>query len=129
MEERKDTNNPNKQKGETGVSPLSLHNLYSHVKISVKTLDKIIVGLIIALIVTVVIALSNKGFTVEFDSRGGTAVAIQKHLHGEKIDYSVPEREGYEFTGWALDEACSILWDPEEEITGSIKLYACWNNR
>ena len=120
MEERKDTNNPNEQKGETGVSPLSLHNLYSHVKISVKTLDKIIVG---------VIALSNKGFTVEFDSRGGTAVAIQKHLHGEKIDYSVPEREGYEFTGWALDEACSILWDPEEEITGSIKLYACWNNK
>ena len=129
MEERKDIETTNEQKGETKVSPLSLHNLYSHVKISVKTLDRIIVGLIIALIIAVVIGLSNNGFLVEFDSQGGTPVESQKHLHGEKIDPVVPEREGYEFIGWALDQACSILWDEQEEITGSIRLYACWKNR
>jgi len=55
MEEKNIKNINEDKEGETKVSPLSLHNLYSHIKISVKTLDKIIIGLIIALAVIVIL--------------------------------------------------------------------------
>ncbi len=125
MSERPDLKDPKEfQK----TAPLSLHNLYSHVKISVKTLDRIIVGLILALAVVVIYAISNQGFTVEFDPRGGTPVETQKHLYGEKIDWKVSQREGSRFLGWAVDEDCKVYWEEDQEITGSVKLYACWED-
>lgn len=125
MSERPDLKDPKEfQK----TAPLSLHNLYSHVKISVKTLDRIIVGLILVLAVVVIYAVSNQGFTVEFDPRGGTPVETQKHLYGEKIDWKVSQREGSRFLGWAVDEDCKIYWEEDQEITGSVKLYACWED-
>lgn len=123
MSERPDLKDPQETQQTT---PLNLHNLYSHVKISVKTLDKIIVGLILVLVIVVVYAISNQGFTVEFDPRGGTPVESQKHLYGEKIDWEVSEREGSRFLGWAVDEDCKVFWDEDQEITGSVRLYACW---
>ena len=125
MEENRIKNNES-EKGETNVLPSSLHNIYSYIKINPKTLDYIIIGLIVALAVVLIISLNNRGFIIEFDSQGGTDIASEKHMYGEHIEYQIPTREGYRFTGWYLDKDCKNIWSENQEITGSAKLYACW---
>ena len=102
--------------------------LYKHVKISVKTLDKIIVACIAVIVILVALDLRNPGFTITFDSRGGSDIAPQNQMYGELL--TVPEdptREGYEFTGWYVDYACDDAWNEAEDIIESdITLYAGW---
>ncbi len=102
--------------------------LYKHVKISVKTLDFIIVACIAVIIIIVALNLRNPGFTITFDSRGGSDVAPQNQMYGELLDVpDDPTREGYEFTGWFIDYACSVEWDENKDtIEGDITLYAGW---
>ena len=102
--------------------------LYKHVKISVKTLDKIIVACIAVIVILVALDLRNPGFTITFDSRGGSDIAPQNQMYGELL--TVPEdptREGNEFTGWYVDYACDDAWNEAEDIIESdITLYAGW---
>ena len=102
--------------------------MYKHVNISVKTLDRIIVGCIAVIVILVALDLRNPGFTIHFDSKGGTDVAPQNQMYGELL--VVPEdptREGYEFRGWYVDFACDEAWDVQEDIIESdITLYAGW---
>lgn len=102
--------------------------LYKHVKISVKTLDTIIVACIAVIVILVALDLRNPGFTITFDSRGGSDIAPQNQMYGELL--TVPEdptREGYEFTGWYVDYACDDAWDEAEDIIETdITLYAGW---
>ena len=102
--------------------------LYRYVNISVKTLDKIIVGLILLILVVVALEMRNPGFTVTFDSRGGTDVPAQNQMYGELLEVpEPPTREGYEFTGWYADASCDILWNLEERtIETDMTLYAGW---
>ena len=116
----------NKDKGETNVSPVSFHNLYKHMNISIKTLDFIIVFLVLVLIIALTISIKNRGFLIEFDSQGGTYIETQKHYYGEKINYIIPTRDNYKFAGWSLDKDCNNKWDQNRDIIESIKLYACW---
>ena len=113
-------------KGETNVSPLSLQNIYSRINISVKTLDRIILILILGLVVVLIIGLNNRGFIVEFDCQGGTSIEPIKKMYGETIGDISTSRQGYKFDSWALDQACTNKWSNDSEITNSIKLYACW---
>lgn len=105
--------------------------LYKHVKISVKTLDIIIAVCIAVIVILVALDLRNPGFTITFDSRGGSDVAPQNQMYGELL--SVPEdpmREGYEFTGWYVDYACDQEWDEENNIIeGDFTLYAGWEKK
>ena len=79
--------------------------LYKHVKISVKTLDKIIVACIAVILIVVALDLRNPGFTIPEN----------------------PTREGYDFSGWYVDYACSDAWDIETDtIETDITLYAGW---
>ena len=126
MEEKQKTVKKENKEGETAVSPLSLHNIYKDIHISVKTLDYIIVVLVVLLILVLIIGLSNRGFLIEYDTRGGTPVETQKKMYGEKIDMEIPEREGYVFEGWSTYPDCSVLWDEHMELSGTMKLYACW---
>ena len=126
MEEKKTEIINDEKEGETIVSPLSLHNLYSHLNISVKTLDKIIIGLLITLVLIIVFAISNRGFTVEFDCQGGSSIEPIKRMYGETIGDLSTSREGYTFDYWATDQACNNKWSNDAEITNSIMLYACW---
>ncbi|MBQ1534195.1 MAG: InlB B-repeat-containing protein [Erysipelotrichaceae bacterium] len=103
-----------------------MHNIYKDIHISVKTLDRIIAVLAVLLILALVIGLNNRGFLIEYDARGGTPVEAQKKMYGEKIDMQIPEREGYLFEGWSISPDCTALWDENMEISGSMKLYACW---
>ncbi len=122
--EKKESNN----EGESRNSPLQLRGLYSKVKISVKTLDYIIGGLALAIIVCIVIGLTaNNGFTVNFNTMGGSYIETEKHDYGDKVVVEDPTREGYTFDHWALDEGCNITANLETMIVDDdFTLYACW---
>ena len=102
--------------------------LYRHVKISVKALDWIIVACIAVIIIVFLLNLNDLGFTVRYDARGGTDVAEQTYMFGEKLTPpEPPTREGYTFTGWYKDYACDTLWDVENDtIETDWNLYAGW---
>ena len=118
----------NKNEGEDNNSPLKLRGLYSKINISVKTLDYIIAGLALAIVLCIIIGLTtNNGFTVNFNTMGGTYIESQKHDYGDYIEVEKPTRQGYRFDHWALDEACSISANLETMIVDSdFTLYACW---
>jgi uncharacterized repeat protein (TIGR02543 family) len=103
--------------------------LYRHVKIPVKALDFIIVACIAVILIVFVMELRNPGFTVTFDSKGGTDVATQISVqHGQLLERpEPPTREGYTFTGWYKDPACDMQWNMETDtIESDITLYAGW---
>lgn len=105
-----------------------LRGLYSKVNISVKSLNIIIIVLAVALVACMAIGVSNAGFTVQFDSLGGTTVESQKYMYGELITIpDPPTREGYLFDGWYLDQNTTRAWDLEKDVvTESVTLYAGW---
>ena len=120
---------------ETGKTPETqeekippFRGLYRHVKISVKALDCVIVACIAVILLVVALEMRNPGFTITFDSKGGTDVASQNQMYGELLEVpEPPTREGYEFTGWYTDTACFVLWNVEERtIETDMTLYAGW---
>lgn len=129
MKINKDVMNEETQTEET--KQREFRGLYKNVKISVKTLDRIIVGCIAVIIILVALDLRNPGFTITFDSKGGTDVAPQNQMYGELLDIpESPTREGYEFTGWYVDFACDDIWEQDEDIIESdITLYAGWTEK
>ena len=103
--------------------------LYKNVKISVKTLDKLIIGGIVLMIALILYGVGNNGFTVTFDPRGGTDVPAQTDvMYGDPvIAPEPPTREGYRFTGWYMDRGCEYPWDMEKNLVEqSMTLYASW---
>ena len=106
----------------------SFRGLYKNVNISVNTLDKIIVGGIVLMIVLVLFGIADRGYTVTFDSKGGTDVVSQDCMYADLVaEPEPPTREGYEFSGWYLDENCQYLWDFEaQQVGGDMTLYAGW---
>ena len=120
---------------ETSVTPESqadqtppFRGLYRHVKISVKALDCVILACILVIIGVVALEMRNPGFTITFDSKGGTDVPAQTQMYGELLEVpEPPTREGYTFTGWYTDTACQILWNVQERtIESEMTLYAGW---
>jgi uncharacterized repeat protein (TIGR02543 family) len=106
----------------------TLRGLYRNVNISVKTLNLVIIGLGAAIVLCLIIGLSNRGFLVTFDSLGGTAVESQKYLYGDLVEVEeTPTREGYTFTGWYRDTNLTLPWDLENDtVTEPMTLYAGW---
>ena len=101
---------------------------YKGVKISVKTLDKFIIGGILAMLLLIGYGVMNNGYTVTYDSKGGTDVVSQECMYGDLlIEPEDPTREGYRFTGWYLDGNCIYPWDFDDSIVeSSMTLYAGW---
>ncbi len=103
--------------------------IYKNVKISVKTLDMVILGGIVLMILLVLFGISNNGYTITFDSKGGTDVAAQTDLmYGDHVtEPEPPTREGYTFAGWYSDPNCQYPFDFENTIVdASATLYAHW---
>ena len=130
MEDNKEVINESSQ-NESENKPREFRGLYKHVNISVKTLDRISVACIAVIVIRVALDLRNPGFTITFDSKGGTDVAPQNQMYGELLE--VPEdqtREGYEFSGWYLEPSCDELWEEETDIIESdLTLYAGWKEK
>ena len=103
--------------------------IYKNVKISVKTLDFVIVGGIVLMIILVLFGIANNGYTISFDAKGGTDVAAQTDLkYGDLVAVpEMPTREGYTFAGWYSDPNCQYPFDFENTIVNSsATLYARW---
>lgn len=102
--------------------------LYRYVKISVKALDRIIVACIAVIVIVVALELRNPGYTITFDTKGGTDVAAQTQMYGELLtEPEPPTREGYRFTGWYKDYNCDEQWDIQNDtIEVDLTLYAGW---
>ncbi len=102
--------------------------LYRHVKISVKALDWIIVACIAVIVIVVALELRDPGFTITFDSRGGTDVPSQSQMYGQTLEEpQPPTREGYTFTGWYTDSSCLNPWDMKTNtVETDMTLYAGW---
>lgn len=72
----------------------------------------------------------TSGYTVTFDSQGGSAVADQTNVaFGNPLESPTdPTKTGNTFGGWYMDQYCSTVWDfssdtmPDNDIT----LYAKW---
>ena len=122
MEELTPKENPDQK------APPPMRGLYRNVKISVKTLDKIIIGGIILLVVLILYGVANNGYTVTFDSRGGTDVPSQELMYGDLVEEpDPPTREGYTFAGWYSDENFRYQWDMDtNQVSQSMTLYAAW---
>ncbi|MBR2483396.1 MAG: InlB B-repeat-containing protein [Oscillospiraceae bacterium] len=105
--------------------------LYRHVNISVKALDRIIVACIAVIVLVVALEMRNPGFTISFDSKGGSDVPAQNQMYGQLLEQPEdPTREGYLFTGWYKDSGCDIEWDVEEDIIETdMTLYAGWQKK
>ena len=106
----------------------AFRGLYRHVKIPVKALDCIIVACILVIVIFVAIELQNPGFTITFDSKGGSDVPAQNQMYGQLLEVpEPPTREGYTFTGWYTDYGCYAPWDVENDIIeADMTLYAGW---
>ena len=102
--------------------------LYRYVKISVQALDRIIIACIAVILIVVVLEMRSPGFTVTFDSKGGSDVPAQNQMYGELLEVpEPPTREGYSFTGWYIDSACDLLWQVDTDtIQTDMTLYAGW---
>ncbi|MBM6939815.1 InlB B-repeat-containing protein, partial [Pseudoflavonifractor phocaeensis] len=78
---------------------------------------------------TCVVTVSEKpadSFTVTFVSDGETYQSVNV-TSGEAVsEPAAPAKEGYTFTGWYTDEACTEAYDFETPVTGDVTLYAGW---
>ena len=130
MEDNKEVINENSQ-NESENKPREFRGLYKYVNISVKTLDRIIVACIAVIVILVALDLRNPGFTITFDSKGGTDVAPQNQMYGELLEVPEdPTREGYEFLGWYLEPSCDELWEEDTDIIEcDLTLYAGWKEK
>lgn len=101
--------------------------LYKNVKMSLKTANILVGTLIAVFIVVFLIVVNNNGFTVKFESNGGTAVKSATLMFGDHVESETPTREGYVFTGWFLDPDCTYKWNTDTDtVNTSFTLYAGW---
>ncbi len=102
--------------------------LYRNVKMSVKTADKLILVGIIVLIACMIFAVTHAGFTVTFNTDGGSQIESQKVMYGQLVDVDEnPVKEGYTFTGWYTDKDCTNKFDVEKDtVSDSLTLYSGW---
>ncbi len=107
-------------------------NIYEGVTISVKQLDKFIIGLVLVTIIIFLYLTSNAtGLVVSFDTNGGSRVEDATYMYGEIINQpEEPVKEGYTFTGWYRDVNGLHTWDFENtEIESNMTLYAFWEEK
>lgn len=102
--------------------------LYKNVKMSLNTANILVAVGIVVLVAVFIFVINNNGFTVEFDTQGGTEVESMRAMHGDMLLFvETPEKQGYTFTGWYRDKACTDKWRAEADtVTGSMTLYAGW---
>ena len=95
--------------------------LYRNIKMSVKTADRLIVIGVIVLIACLIFAVNHAGFTVSFNTDGGSQIENQKVMY---------VKEGYTFTGWYTDKDCQKPFDiTTDKVSDSMTLYSGWEKK
>ena len=65
--------------------------------------------------------------TITFNSNGGSNVVAITVNDGETATApEAPEKEGFRFVEWCVDETLSTAFDFDEPVTGDVLLYAKW---
>ncbi len=100
--------------------------LYSKINMSVKAANIMVASLVAVLLIVSVFIISHSGFTVKFDTDGGSYVSPVKVMYSETLSPEDPIKEGYEFKGWFTDRDCTEEWNTGDGVTGSMTLYAGW---
>ncbi len=105
--------------------------LYAKIRMSVRTANILVIVMVLLLCAAFVFVVRHNGFTVQFDTDGGSRVESVRVLYAEKL--AVPEapvKEGYVFTGWYTDPTCKTPWNMETDtVIGSMTLYAGWEEK
>ena len=68
-------------------------------------------------------------YTVRFDAQGGEAQPVMNCQYGEKYDFPVSSRTGYDFVGWSRSVGGPVIASFEnlvKEPNGQVTLYAVW---
>ncbi len=66
-------------------------------------------------------------YTVKFETNGAEKIASIKLTEGQTVEKPVaPEKDGYTFLGWFVDEACTKEYDFSQKVINSFTLYAGW---
>jgi len=66
--------------------------------------------------------------TVKFDTNGGSSVSSATVTKNAKVaEPKTPEKEGYTFNGWYIDEELTEKYDFESKVTKNFTLYAKWD--
>lgn len=77
--------------------------------------------------VTATCDVTVQSYIVSFDTRGGNIIPSIEYGKGRLLNVENPIREGYSFTGWYRDSACTDLWNMETDIVDrTMTLYAGW---
>lgn len=102
--------------------------LYSKVKMSVKAATLLEIALLAAFVFALVFLIRHNGFTVNFETDGGSPIASVTAYHSELLEVpEEPVKEGYVFNGWYRDSACTVPWSMETDtVIQSMTLYAGW---
>lgn len=104
--------------------------LYKNVKMSVRTANLLVLTTAAVFVVCLAFAVSHGGFTVTFETNGGTTVEPCRVMYGEKIHPSEPTKENCTFTGWYVDRDCKEKWNTETDTAAeSMTLYAGWDKQ
>ena len=100
-------------------------------RVSVRLLDIVIILGIAAMAVLIPFLSAKGGFTVSFDSLGGTAVESQRLRYGEAIEMpAAPTRENYVFAGWSYDKDGKRVVDfSTATAERSATLFAIWQEK
>lgn len=69
-------------------------------------------------------------YNIHFVTNGGNAITDITAKYGSDIssinDKQIPVKEGYTFTGWYVDEACTVPYDPDKVYSDKVTLHAGW---
>lgn len=69
----------------------------------------------------------QKWYRVKFDAQGGTYMAPVSVCEGESVSKPTdPIYDGFEFSGWYKDAACTQAYDFNSSVNSNITLYAKW---
>ena len=117
-------------KNETDCAVHNAHStggLYAKINMSLKSANIMVASLTARLVAAMVFVIGHSGFTVKFDTDGGSHIESVKVMHSETVAVEKPVKEGFAFTGWYTDQSCTQEWNPaSDKVTNSMTLYAGW---
>ena len=101
--------------------------LYAKINMSLKSANIMVASLTAALIAAMVFVVSHNGFTVKFDTDGGSYIEPVKAMHSDTLTVENPVKEGWHLNGWYTDRDCTQKWNTDSDtVSGSMTLYAGW---
>ena len=72
----------------------------------------------------------STGYTVSFDTNGGSKLANQRVKRNSVItEPTAPTKEGFDFAGWYTDKELKTKYNFSAKVTKSMTIYAAWTEK